>query len=61
MLPITVSTTSNGRHIAKIQEHARHARGVYSEATKRAVAKDTNIFTAWQDREPSHPGSTDGC
>jgi len=38
---------ADDRLVAKLEDHARHAKGAYSENTMRAVRSDTGIFTAW--------------
>ena len=43
-LPVPASA---GQLVARLEDHARHARGAYSDATIRAVRSDTAAFTAW--------------
>jgi len=45
-LPV-VATVGDDGLVAKLADHARHAKGAYSEATMRAVKSDTAIWGAW--------------
>jgi len=42
-LPATV----DDHLVARLEDHARHAKGAYAEATTRAVRSDTAIYSAW--------------
>ena len=46
-LTCRVSTTTNGALVAKLEDHARHAKGAYSQNTGRAIRSDTAIWSAW--------------
>jgi integrase len=39
--------TADGEIAARLEEHARHARGAYSANTERAIRSDTAVFTSW--------------
>ncbi len=45
--PRTLPTIVYNEIAARLEDHARHARGAYSSETERAVRSDTAIFSTW--------------
>jgi hypothetical protein len=45
--PSTLPAIVDNELAARLEDHARHARGAYSPETERAVRNDTAMFSAW--------------